>query len=160
MKHLLFLTVLLAGCASSDSDRAALKEELKHEILAELHEAHPENTPPPSPTGDVEGRLVFMNKGIAGCHVKLVRLLESQSFLGIMNEVRLGTEFETVSDGEGRFRFQAVPLGPYRLFWQVPGDIGWIRRLREKPDAIVETGTATRVPDIDLRRRPVAEDPP
>ena len=149
------IAVLMAGCAAADSDRAALKEELKREIMAELREAPADGAVQPGPTGDVEGRLVFKGGGVAGCDLKLVRLLESDSFLGMFREVRQGTEFDAKSDPDGRFGLHGIPPGHYRLFWRVPGDTGWIRRLREAPDAVVEPGKTFRVPEIDLDRRPV-----
>jgi hypothetical protein len=157
MRAMLILAALLTGCATGDSDRAALKEELKHEILAELREpsSDPGRIPEPAATGHVEGRIHFQDEGVVGCRVKLVRLLESNSFPGMFEEVRRGVEFSAVSDADGRFAFRDVPCGCYRLLWQPPGDSGWIRRLREKPDARVEASKTSRVADIDLARKPV-----
>ncbi|HLY72988.1 MAG TPA: carboxypeptidase-like regulatory domain-containing protein [Planctomycetota bacterium] len=155
MRTLLILASLLTGCATGESDRAALKAELKHEILAELREPSPEGPAGPAPTGHVEGRIHFRKEGVVGCQVKLVRLLDSSSFLGMFNEVRQGVEFHAVSDVDGRFTFPDVPCGSYRLLWQPPGNSGWIRRLREKPDAQVEAGQTSRMGDIDLSQKPV-----
>jgi len=155
MRALWILAVLLSGCSTGNPDRAALKEELKQEILAELREPSPEHTPEPATTGHVEGRILMKDEGVAGCRVKLVRILVSDNFLGMFEEARRGGEFSTVSGADGRFTFRDVPCGPYRLLWQVPGDSGWIRRLREKPDARVEASKTSQVGDIDLARKPV-----
>jgi hypothetical protein len=161
MKAFLILSALLAGCATkADSDRAALKEELKNEILAELREPSPERTPDSGATGHVEGRIVLQTQGVTGCRVKLVRLLVSDNFLGMFEEVRRGVEFNTISEADGHYVFRDVPSGPYRLLWKPPGDTGWIRRLREKPDATVEASKTARVRDVDLDRKPVGTSTP
>src|SRR5579862_1910432 len=155
MRVLLILAALLTGCATGDSDRSTLKEELKREILAELHEPPPERTIEPTATGKIEGRILLQNAGVLGCRVKLGRLLESSSFLGMSDEVRQGATFDAVTDADGRFVFHDVPRGAYRRMWQPPGDSGWIRRLRDKPDARVEVNQTTRIGDIDLGQKPV-----
>jgi hypothetical protein len=160
MRTALILASLLAGCASGESDRAALKAELKQEILSELREPSPEATTEPAVTGHVEGRILFQKEGVAGCQVKLVRLLESSTFLGMFNEVRQGVEFHAVTGADGRFTFRDVPCGSYRLLWQPPSGSGWIRRLREKPDARVEAGKSSRIGDIDLAQKPVGTTSP
>lgn len=154
MKAPFFLSVLLAGCSAAETDRAALKEELKHEILAELREPSPERAPDPA-AGHVQGRVMMKNEGVAGCRVRLVRVLVSENFLGMYEEVRRGVEFIAVTDASGRYVFRDVPCGPYRLLWQPPGDSGWIRRLQAKPDVLVEAGKSSTARDIDLTRRPV-----
>ena len=157
MRKILFLAALLAGCASPNADRAALKAELKREILSELREA-PASEKAPEPgaaTGSVQGRLIFKGGGVADCRVKLTRLLDSETFLGMFQEAKLGVEFEARTDAGGSFLFGAIPGGRYRLLWQVPGDTGWIRRAREKPDAIVEPGKTSTVPDVELGYQPV-----
>lgn len=156
MRATLMLAIALSGCSTGDSDRTALKEELKREILAELHEPAPEKTlEPVAPGGQVEGRVLLGNAGVGGCRVKLVRLLESSSFLGMLHEVKQGAEFDSRTDPDGRFVFRDVPSGAYRVLWQAPGDTGWIRRMRDKPDARVEGNQTTRVADVDLGRTPV-----
>jgi hypothetical protein len=155
MRALLILAALLSGCATGDTDRATLKDELKREILAEIGDPSPERTREAGPTGHVEGRVHLQNEGVAGCRVKLVQVLESDRFLGTFEESRRGVEHSTVSEADGHFAFRDVPCGPYRLLWQPAGDSGWIRRLREKPDARVEAGKTSRVADIDLARTPV-----
>lgn len=151
-----FILAGLAGCAAPEPDRQSLKAELKREILAELREA-PAAEPSATPvsTGKAQGRLVFKGAGVPGCRAKLVRLLESDTFLGMFREVRQGAEFEALTDEEGRFSFGNVPSGRYRLMWQVPGDTGWIRRAREAPDAVIEPGRAAEIPEVRLERRPV-----
>jgi hypothetical protein len=92
--------------------------------------------------------------------VKLVRVAVSESFIRGYEETRRATEFNTVTDPDGRFAFRDVPPGPYRLLWQIPGDSGWIRRLREKPDVWVEEAKPCRVEDINLAQKPVGTTTP
>ena len=52
-------------------------------------------------------------------------------------------EFQTRTDAKGRYAFNKVPPGYYRLYWMPKGEDGWIHRLRDKPDFEVLPGKLT-----------------
>lgn len=112
---------------------------------------------PEGPVGAVEGRILYRGRGLAGCSVKLIRHLESTTFLGMFKEAKEGAEFETVTDEDGLYRFEEVPPGKYLLRWRPRGSDSWIRTLSERQyDLIVEKGETATPRDIDTSK-PVLE---
>ncbi len=109
--------------------------------------------PQPSPTGKAEGHVLRSGRGLNGCEVKLVRVLTSRSAVEMFSVVREGTEFTTITDEQGKYAFDRLPIGSYKLKWQLPDDKGWIRRLRDKPDAIVTEGQTTILKSVETKRR-------
>ena len=109
--------------------------------------------PQPGPTGKAEGYILRSDSGLKGCEVKLVRILTSRSAVEMFSAVRDGTEFTTIADGQGKYAFDRLPVGSYKLKWQLPGDKGWIRRLRDKPDAIITEGQTTILKSVETERR-------
>lgn len=110
----------------------------------------------PSHTGRAEGYILYGGKGLDGCQVKLVRMLEGRSTVRVVSAVREGIEFTTITDEQGKYCFNNLPVGSYKLKWQLPGNAGWIRRLRDKPDAVVSDGKITVIKAVETNRRLVA----
>jgi hypothetical protein len=103
--------------------------------------------------GAVYGQILYRGKGLAGCKVKLIRQLESTTFLGLFKEARAGAEFDAVSGEDGMYRFEQLPAGKYLLRWLPPGSDAWIIRLSDrKYDVLVEERTTVRIRDIDVSR--------
>lgn len=46
----------------------------------------------------------------------------------------------TRTDSQGRYVFEKIPPGQYRLYWMPDKETGWIHRMREKPDFEVIAG--------------------
>ncbi|KKL51380.1 hypothetical protein LCGC14_2296050, partial [marine sediment metagenome] len=107
------------------------------------------------PTGNAEGYILRNGDGLANCHVKLVRMVEAETLMGLLKVFKAGTEFDAVTDEKGKYRFQKVPVGSYKLKWQLPEDSGWIRRLRYKPDVTIALGKTHQLKAIETSRRPV-----
>jgi hypothetical protein len=83
--------------------------------------------------------------------VKLIRQLESTTFLGLFKEARAGAEFDAVSGEDGLYRFEQLPAGKYLLRWLPPGSDAWIQRLSDRQyDVLVEERTTVRTRDIDV----------
>ncbi len=105
------------------------------------------------PVGAVEGRILYRGRGLAGCSVKLIRHIESTTFLGMFKEAKEGAEFETVTGEDGVYRFVEVPPGKYLLRWRPRGSDSWIRILSERQyDLIVEKGETATARDIDMSK--------
>ena len=49
----------------------------------------------------------------------------------------------TVTDGQGRYRFDKAPPGLYRLYWMPDEATGWIHRMRDVPDFEILPGRLT-----------------
>lgn len=103
--------------------------------------------------GAVYGRILYSGHGLAGCKVKLVRQLESTTFLGLFKEATAGAEFNAVTREDGLYRFEQVPAGKYLLRWLPPGSDAWIQRLSDRQyDVLVEEGMTIALRDIDTSR--------
>ncbi len=142
-----------------EQDREQLKQELEREILAKLQEQQrlaaaqsPQIVPQqPSPKGSADGRILRGGKGVKGCRVKLVRMLKGTGLGGLFNSIREGVEFETVTNEEGAYRFEGIPVGQNKLKWELPGDPGWIRRLNTKSDATIVAGKTASLKPVETR---------
>ncbi len=149
---------------SVEQSRAQLKSEIEEEVLRKLQMLAPESelakAAPKLPqekavsgaTGIAKGQILRDGKGLPDCHVKLVRLVKAQTMAGLLKISKEGIEFETVTDQDGKYRFDPIPVGSYKLKWQLPDDTGWIRRLRDKPDVDVEAGTTKVLKTIETGR--------
>lgn len=103
--------------------------------------------------GSVRGRVLYRGRGLAGCRVKLIRQLESTTFLEMFKEAKTGAEFETVTGEDGSYRFEKVPVGKYLLRWLPPDSDAWIRRLSDKRyDVLVKEGRTATLKDIEMSR--------
>ncbi|MDK1030489.1 MAG: carboxypeptidase-like regulatory domain-containing protein [Planctomycetia bacterium] len=104
------------------------------------------------PTGVAEGEILHRGKGLPDCRVKLVRLVQAESIAGLLKVFKEETEFETVTDEHGKYRFEMLPVGSYKLKWQLPGDTGWIRRLKDRPDVTVSVGQTSVIKTVETTR--------
>lgn len=141
-----------------DAERDAVKarEELMRELRQELLQnmetepKHPQRVQFASENlGDAEGRILRKGRGLAEVRVKLVRLLGANNMFRGYNE---DEEYETVTDEKGRYYFHALPAGAFKLKWELPGDRGWIRRLRDEPDVVVAAGQTSALKDVETSR--------
>ena len=153
--------------------RAQMKKEIEQEILAKIQDqvqtqvqeiaSELPDTAKRSiqwqavPIGSAEGHILRNDQGLAGCKVKLTRILKPKSVVEMFNTIREGAEFTTVTDEQGKYVFEKLPVGAYKLKWQLPDDTGWIRRLRDKPDAIITEGQTAILNSVETRRRLVAQ---
>ena len=155
--------------ASDQLERKQMKEEIEREILAKIQEqdqilahAKPNQNARATPTsvtvwGSAEGLILHKGNGLSGCRVKLVRLAKSDSIIDLFSAYREGAEFESVTDAEGKYRFEKIPVGYYKIKWQLPDEKGWIRRLRDKPDAVIAEGETAVLNSVETSRRLVGQ---
>ena len=100
--------------------------------------------------GNVKGRMLREGVGLAQCRVRLVRL----TLTGFILETYIaGDEFETLTDEDGYYRFKALPVGNYKIKWELPGDKGWIRRLKDRPDVTIKEGRTSLLKPIETHKR-------
>ncbi len=153
--------------------RAQMKEEIEREILAKIQnqvqsqvqEITSDFTDTGNrsiqwqavPIGSAQGRILRNGQGLTGCKVKLLRILKPQSVIEMFNTIREGAEFTTVTDEQGKYAFKKLPVGAYKLKWQLPNDTGWIRRLRDKPDAVIVEGQTAVLKSVETSRRLVGQ---
>jgi hypothetical protein len=75
----------------------------------------------------------------------------------MLNTIREGAEFTAVTDEHGKYVFEKLPVGTYKLKWQLPNDRGWIRRLRDKPDAVITEGQTAVLKSVETSRRLIGQ---
>ncbi len=64
-------------------------------------------------------------------------------------------EFVEATDENGAYRFEEIPIGPYKLQWQPAHSERWVRRIHKKPDVIVEAGMVAYCSDVEANIRAV-----
>jgi len=154
--------------ACADEKRASTRKESREKPPTQPEKQHPSTVPqkttqetiekarpsqrPPTLFGSAEGTILRKGRGLPGCHVKLVRIIRSWRISELAGTIAEGVEFVTVTDEKGTYRFPNIPVGEYKIKWQPPGDTGWIRRLRQKPDVIIKEGETARLKAIDIHR--------
>lgn len=145
--------------------RSEMKWEIEQEVVRKLQMLAPDSevpmtasrllqAPGPSgPTGVAEGSILRNGEGLPDCRVILVAMVRADTALGLLKGFKDGDKFETVTDKDGKYRFVRLPAGSYKLKWQLPGDTGWIRRLRYEPDVTIEAGTTSMLANVETSRR-------
>lgn len=102
--------------------------------------------------GGVEGVILWQGKPLANASVRIecVRYTGfSPGFVKKMfsgdkkDSLDQGISITTQTDSQGRYTFERVPPGSYRLYWMPDRTTGWVRRLRENPDLEVISGKRT-----------------
>ena len=118
-------------------------------------DSHPAQSPP-IPTGRAEGAILQGGQGLQGCEIQLVRIFKARSIFSMRRFSEESTTFTAITDDRGMYAFDKLPVGAYKLRWQLPNDKGWIRRLKDKPDAIVKEGQTAILTSVETNRRLVS----
>jgi hypothetical protein len=129
------------GSSSPPPSGPALKAALHEQLLQEE-------------LGSVQGVILWQGKPL----VKGMVRIELEKYTGVSlasvkkmlssdekesYETDQGISLNTQTDDKGRYAFEKVPPGTYRLYWRPDFKTGWVHRLREKPDFEVKTGRST-----------------
>ncbi|HHT9119716.1 MAG TPA: carboxypeptidase-like regulatory domain-containing protein [Candidatus Hypogeohydataceae bacterium YC41] len=139
------------GPSSMQELKEELKKELKEEITTEKKKE--EKLAIIQSTGGVEGKITRGGNPLPGCKVKIVSMAKRGSFLfKAYSPQGDSPEFETETDREGRYVFQEVPVGDYKLYWMPPWENAWIRRIKMDPDVFVQAGKTYNPKDVDTGR--------
>jgi len=126
-------------------------EEMKEELRLEFEEKEEEKEKRmvESSFGDVKGRMLFKGRPLQGCQVKIVMLDK----WGLMGGVKEGVRFETITDENGRYHFERIPPGGYKVYWKPSAETSWIRKMKMEPDFYVEVGETCYTPDRETNVR-------
>ena len=119
-------------------DDIAIEEKIKEELRLEFENKKQmeEETFEVENYGRVAGRMLAKGKPLPGCQVKIM-MLEKWGMFGKPKE---GLRFETITDENGRYLFEKVHPGGYKLYWKPPGETSWIRSIKMEPEIFVEAG--------------------
>ena len=147
-----------AEASVAPSSLQELKEELKKELKEEMgaERKQEEKVAIAQSTGRVEGKITRGGNPLPGCKVKIVLMVKrGGAFFGKFTAQSDAPEFETETDREGKYFFQEVPEGDYKLFWRPPWETSWIRRMKMEPDVFVQAGKTCNPKDVDTGRTTV-----
>lgn len=103
--------------------------------------------------GTVGGRIVRAGEPVPDCQVRLIRVDEETGY--VRGDRAPEDVMVTTTDERGRYRFESVAVGWYKLKWAVPGATHWVRFFSTEPDLTVEAGRTTMFRDIDTARRAI-----
>ena len=142
-----------AQLETQQEDGIAIAERIKEELRAEFEkkEQIEEETFEVENYGRVTGRMLFKGKPLPGCQVKIM-MLEKWGIFGTPKE---GLRFETITDENGRYLFDKVSPGGYKIYWKPPGESSWIRSINMEPDIFVEAGETYHFRDRETNIRTV-----
>ncbi|HHT9139539.1 MAG TPA: carboxypeptidase-like regulatory domain-containing protein [Candidatus Tripitaka californicus] len=149
---------LKAEAALGSTSLQELKEELKRELREEMgaEKKQEEKIIIAATTGRVEGRIARGGNPLPGCKVKIVLMARRGSmFFKNFAAQADAPEFETETDRDGKYVFQDIPEGDYKLFWRPPGEDSWIRRMKMEPDVLVQAGKTCTPKAVDTGRATV-----
>ncbi len=133
----------------TEEEREKMKKEIEKEILVKVEQQpQPTEQPISDRVGNAEGFILKKGKGIQGCNVKLVRMKKIFGMYSEDNE----EEYKTVTDKDGKYRFNSLPVGSYKLKWELPGDKGWIRRIKNEPDVVIKKGSTSTLVPVDASK--------
>jgi hypothetical protein len=142
----------------SPSSLQQLKEELKRELMEEMtaEKKQEEKAIVAETTGRVEGKITRGGNPLPGCKVKIIMMVEKKGSLSaFLRSHRVQSdapEYEAETDREGRYVFENVPVGDYKIYWRPPGEVSWIRRMKMEPDVFVQAGKTFNPKVIDTGR--------
>ncbi len=148
-----------ASNAAAEQTKEQIKQDVIEEIVRDLTplqiQEHPQSVQPATgPAGDAEGVMLRRGVGLPGCRVKLVAL--SGTGAGFRSYTK-DEEYITITDKNGKYRFDQIPPGPYKIKWELPGDTGWIRRIRDRPDVTVMAGKLVVLDPVETARALVSQ---
>ena len=98
--------------------------------------------------GALTGSVLHKEKPLPKCEIKIYRLEPARGLFS--RNFKLAEYFETMTDNEGRYSFNDLRPGPYKLYWKRNIGDEWKRKIELEPDAIVEIGQKTFAPILDI----------
>jgi len=121
-----------------EQEGIAIEERIKEELTLEFEEKQQikEEIFASENYGTVTGRMFYKGKPLPGCQVKITMLEK----WGILGKPKEGLWFETITDENGRYLFEKVNPGGYKIYWKPPRESSWIRSIKMEPDMFVEAG--------------------
>lgn len=139
--------------SSSAIDPDRLKEEIKKELMDAMNKQKEDDEERflLENTGKVTGTIFRNGKPLPDCKVQIVALTEERFLLS--KQIKRGKQLETATDEHGKYYFENVSPGSYKLFWKPSYATSWIRRLDMKPDIIVTAGKTTFPKTIEIGKR-------
>ena len=98
--------------------------------------------------GALTGSVLYKEKPLPKCEIKIYRLEPGRGLFS--RNFKLAEYFETMTDNDGRYSFEDLRPGAYKLYWKRNIGDEWKRRIELEPDATVEIGQKTFAPILDI----------
>ncbi len=130
-------------------ESVSIEDKIKKELRGELENR--EKVYDEENYGRVTGRMFYKGELLPGCQVKIT-LLEKW---GIFGKPKEGLCLETTTDENGRYLFEKVNPGGYKISWKPPHESTWIRSIKMEPDIFVEAGETYHYRDRETNLRTV-----
>ena len=102
--------------------------------------------------GTVHGRLLQNGSPVTNCYVVIVPWPKGDKADSVVDTWE---PLSTITDGDGRYIFEHVPAGEYKLTWLPNGTHEWIRRIAMRPDVIVHEGQDLTLKDLRMAMRTI-----
>ncbi len=136
-----------------EKDDTAIEEKIKEDLRFEFEDKKQKEDAAfeAENYGRVTGRMLAKGKPLPGCQVK-IQILEKWGMFGTPKE---GLRLETITDENGRYLFEGVHPGGYKLYWKPPGETSWIRTIKMEPEIFVEPGETYHFRDRETKIRTV-----
>lgn len=128
----------------------------EEELLEEVDEGNLEQEKPliqDRNLGAVEGKIFHSGEPLADCQVSLQRLEKGGLLSKGYRPVEGATEYVTITNKDGIYRFANVPPGLYKLYWRPHSEETWVRRFKMEPDVVVEASKLTNPKVIETLKR-------
>ncbi len=136
-----------------EQEGVVIEERIREDLKSELESKERRRTKAYEAEnyGTVTGIMLFKGKPLPRCQVKIVKL-ESWGLFGKQKE---SLQFETSTDEYGRYLFEKVQPGGYKIYWKPPHESSWIRSIKMEPDIFVEAGETYRYRDRETNLKTV-----
>ncbi len=130
-----------------------LKEQIKKELMATLQEEKKEEETKIllENTGKITGKILRHGKPYPNCEIMIVAIEEQRVLF--QKKIKRGEQLVTVTDEYGKYYYDHVNPGTYKLFWKPHYEKSWIRRLDMKPDIFVTPGRTAFPKTVEISKR-------
>ncbi len=99
--------------------------------------------------------MLANRKPYVNCKVKVRHLITAASFGG--KHDTKAQLFDAITDDQGVYRFERLPVGSYDIYWMPPGKDYRVRHFREKPAFVIRAGEEIEMSDINAGMRVVGQ---
>ncbi len=130
------------------------KRELQKARTAEK-ERDLESDPEKALFGSIHGRMLASGKPYVNGKVK-VRRLFTKSIFSVKHDTKAQL-FDAITDDQGVYRFERLPVGSYDIYWMPPSKDYWVRHFKEKPAFVIRAGEEIEMSDINASMRVVGQ---
>ena len=94
------------------------------------------------------GEVEIISSGTMGEVISWFGAVEFES-KNLTGEAEVSAGFDAITGPDGRYTFEWVPPGIYKVYWQPVGLQSWVRLRKMVPDVVVKAGETVGFQDIE-----------